>query len=251
MVDTINDLTLKLANYLLEENKGLNTVSVSGYLAYFTLLLVNVGLQGQAKYDLSAYLNCNYSYIDFSYLYDFLEYECIHSFTMDEFIMIGSVKSAIFHSAPPVENFIQMANYVYNFELVDIDPIYHEGQSNTINQWSLLLKHVPLEYIIPDTFYRELKLLIINEYFIGFKWLTPINKRYTYSETFTNYYSRKITVRMMRMVNYFRCYSDDEFKADIVFVNLETNGTYAVVVYPYVNSSVKDVLKNINVIMIY
>ncbi|KII73627.1 hypothetical protein RF11_08243 [Thelohanellus kitauei] len=248
MADTINQLTLELANYLLKQNEGLNTVSVSGYLAYFTLLLVNFGLQGQAKYDLSAFLDCNYSFIEISEFFNFLEYECIHSFTIDEFLKIGGVKSAIFHSSLSVDNFKQIAKYVYNFELEYIDSINKEYQANTINQWTQLLHHVPFHYIVPESFYREVKLLIINEYLISFKWMAPTSRRYTHSETFTDYYSRKITVKMMRMIDHFRCYTDVDIKADIVFVNLETNGTYAVVVYPYATSNVSDVLKNMNVI---
>ncbi|KII73625.1 hypothetical protein RF11_08240 [Thelohanellus kitauei] len=247
MTDSVNKLTLNLAKYYLEQNRGVNTISVSGYLAYFTLLLVNTGLQGQAKYDLSAFLDCNYSYLQFSECYKFLEYECIHSFTIDEFSMIGRVKSAIFHSSPPVEDFKRIAYESYDFEHISIHPTDGARQYYAMEYWTELLKNVPISRILPESVYTELKLMILHEYIVSFKWLKPAKARYTQIAPFTDLYSRIIPVKMMRMIDYYKCFHDDDVRASILFIDLETNGTYAVVVLPYLNENIMDVIKRLNV----
>ncbi|KII73631.1 hypothetical protein RF11_08247 [Thelohanellus kitauei] len=250
MADTINDLTIKLANHLLVQNEGINVVSFSGYLVYLTLLLINFGLQGQAKYNVSAFVNCNYSYIDFSFTKNVFEYECIDYFTMEEFSKVSTIKSAIFHSRRLVETFKQFALEKYDTEFINIDRMYNLRQMNTIKEWSVLLKRVPFYEILSEQGHEDLMLLFVQEYFVRFKWLIPLNKRNTKGKTFTDINSQTYNVKTMRIVDILNCYIDKESKASIVYVNLETNGTYAAVVLPFPDNNVKNLLQNITVIFL-
>ncbi|KII73632.1 Serpin B13 [Thelohanellus kitauei] len=246
MSGTINELTLKLANYLYEKHAQMNTVSFSGYMAYFTLLLLNFGLQGQAKYDLSAFLDCNYSYIEFSFEKNVFEYECISLLTIDEFYQIGSVRSAIFNSILLVESFKQMAIETYDFEFKSINPTNIADQYKTITEWTNLLKNAPYKYLFPEAYGTELEIFIFNELFIKFRWLIPANIRYSGNQIFTDINSMQYQIRMMRMIDFFGFYNDTDLKASIVFVKLELNGTYAAIVLPFVDNNIAYVLKNMN-----
>ncbi|KII68539.1 hypothetical protein RF11_09913 [Thelohanellus kitauei] len=226
MADTINELTLKLTRYFLDQIETINAVSISGFIAYLTLLLLNAGLQGQSKYDLSNFLDCNYSYLEFSFAKNVFEYECINFLTMAEFMTVGKVKSAIFHSKPIVETFKRIANEIYGIEVINIDPVWEEHQRHAINEWAKSIVEVPFHYILFRPFNIDLRLLIINEYLVRFKWFTPANKGYTRYGTFTNANSRPIKVRMMRMVDMFHYHNDSEIKASVVFVKLETDGIF-------------------------
>ncbi|KII73955.1 hypothetical protein RF11_03762 [Thelohanellus kitauei] len=247
MADTINELTLKLANFLLHENERINSVSISGYITYLTLLLLNIGLQGQAKYDLSVLLNCNYSYIQYSLIKNVFEFDCIHSFKMDEFMKVGNVKSAIFHSNHHMETFQAIAMETYNFELIEVDPRNNDLQKFIINYWGQTLKHVPFHDILFEPYTTDLQLLIINEYFISFKWKLPANPRYTNILEFTDISFITTQVKMMRMVDHYRFYNDQELQALIAFIELEEKNTYAVVVLPYLNNNIQSVLKGMEV----
>ncbi|KII71330.1 hypothetical protein RF11_05715 [Thelohanellus kitauei] len=170
---------------------------------------------------------------------------------MNEFSMVGTIKSAIFHSRQLVETFKQFGIEKYDFEFINIDPINTARQHNTINQWSKHLLNVPFHHIISQIIREELILLIVNEYSVRFKWLFPINKRYTKDETFTDINSKSHDVRMMRMVDIMKCYIDTELQASIVFVNLETNGTYAAIVLPFPENNVKNLVRNMNVTFLF
>ncbi|KII73630.1 hypothetical protein RF11_08246 [Thelohanellus kitauei] len=166
---------------------------------------------------------------------------------MDEFSKIGVIKSAIFHSRQLVETFKQFAIEKYDIEFINIDPVNNAHQHNTINKWTTLLKNVPFQYILSKPVQEELMLLIINEYSVRFKWLFPVNTRYTRDQTFTDINSISYNVQMMKMVDVFKCIADKELKATIVFIKLETQGTFAVIVLPFIENNIKDLLKNMNV----
>ncbi|KII73633.1 hypothetical protein RF11_08249 [Thelohanellus kitauei] len=246
MTATINELTLKLANNLLEKNAQMNMVAISGYIAYFTLLLLNFGLQGQAKYDLSAFLDCNYSFLEFSFEKNIFEYDCINLLTIDEFYQIGSVRSAIFHSRLLVESFKEVAGETYDFEFKSIDSTNIANQNKTINEWTNLLKSVPYKYIFSEAYRTEFILFIFNEFYIKFRWLIPANTRYSRNQIFTDINSMEYKIRMMRMIDYFGFYNDTDLKASIVFVKLEINGTYAAIVLPFIDNNIAYVLKHMN-----
>ncbi|KII73634.1 hypothetical protein RF11_08250 [Thelohanellus kitauei] len=227
MADTINQLSLKLANYYFDNHEEMTTISVSGYVTYFTLLLINFGLQGQAKYDLSAFLDCNYSYIEFSFEKNVFEYECINLLRMDELSHIGSARSAIFHSRYLFETFQLMAIQSFDFQPKPIDPVNSQHQYFSIYEWSNIFKKLPHGYIFSESQLSELILFIVNEIEIKFQWFAPANKRYTRTKTFTDIYSRQYEIKMMRLIDYLSFYNDLQLKASIYFVRLKQTGILA------------------------
>ncbi|KII73956.1 Serpin I2 [Thelohanellus kitauei] len=245
MADTINELTLKIARYFIENSERLDIVSVSGYVAYLTFLLVNIGLRGQAKYELSLFLNCNFSSIDYSPIDNIFNYECIDFFRMEEFFKIGMAQSAIFYSKPLVERFVQIALETYGFDHSYIDPTNIDIQTYTIEQWMKSIMKAPI-YDLLQNLKEELRLLIINAYFVRFKWKIPCIKRHTHFGHFTNIYSEKIKVYMIRMIDDYRYYNDEDFKTSVVFVALEQNDTYAAIVLPGEGINIFYVIEHMN-----
>ncbi|KII63930.1 Serpin B11 [Thelohanellus kitauei] len=245
MADSINELTLKLANYLLVNSGKRNTFSISGFIAYLTLSLVNKGIKGPSKDQLSDFLNCNYSLKEISYQIYAVEYNCIDYFGIEEFYNVGSVKSAFFHSQLPVESFKQMALESYDTELHPIDPTNNDRQIETINEWGKTLVDVPFSDIFTDLYKDEISLLIINEYYVCFQWKIPYMKRLTTNKIFTDINSEIIIVETMRKIEYLKYYNDKDLRADIVFVPLQETNMSAAIVLPHENN-IKDVLKRMN-----
>ncbi|KII73637.1 hypothetical protein RF11_08253 [Thelohanellus kitauei] len=106
---------------------------------------------------------------------------------------------------------------------------------------------VPFHYIIYETLPADLKLLIINEYFVGFKFMNSAKKKYSKRSTFIDKNNRKIKVTMMRMVDFFRFFNDTQLKASVFFIDLTLNGTYAALVVPHNDNNPKNIVNNLNV----
>ncbi|KII66650.1 Serpin H1 [Thelohanellus kitauei] len=249
MADAINDITLKLANYLFEQHGEFHSVSISGIITYLTLLLVNFGLMGPAKYHLLDFLNCNYSFLEISHSMYILNYKCIDYFTMDEFLKVGRVKTAFFHSMPPIENFQQTALQYFDVDLQSIDAKNKDSQLRTLNEWGKTLQDVPFSDIFIESYKKELSLLIINEYFLRFQWEMPFHPESTKKGKFKNINSRIVGVEMMRRVQFLRYYDDQELNASIAFIELLEKNVYAALVLPNEDDGVMDLLKRMNVIL--
>ncbi|KII64047.1 hypothetical protein RF11_09880 [Thelohanellus kitauei] len=246
MADSITEFTLKLARHLLVVNGQVGVVSISGFVGYLTLLLVDQGLRGPAKDHLSEFLDCNYSFIGISYTND-LEFECQNIFRMDEFRHIGSVKSAIFHSQKSVETFKQMALEFYDMEFQEIEPFSNTRQYYIITEWANSLRGVPMNDILVEPYGKELSLLMINEYTIRFQWRTPFLLRSTKKVSFTDITNKEHMILMMRMVDYFKFYNDLYLKASVVFIPLVDQDIFAAAVLPDEDNNVIELLKNMNV----
>ncbi|KII60626.1 Glia-derived nexin [Thelohanellus kitauei] len=246
MVDNVNEMTLKLANFLLTENQQLNMVSISGVIAYMTLSLITIGLLGPSKYELLDFLNCSYSLEEYSYPEYFLIYKCMDVSALDDFSKIGSVKTAIFHSKPALEYFKQIALESFDIDLQSIHSRNNEHQLLTIIHWSKTLKDVPFNILHHEPIKIKLSLLLISEYFIHFQWKTPFDVQSTKKTVFVDCYNNNRDVEIMRMVDYLRYYDDSELKAWIVFVALEDTDVFAAIVLPYYKNRLVDVLKKMS-----
>ncbi|KII73952.1 hypothetical protein RF11_03759 [Thelohanellus kitauei] len=249
MADAINKFTLKLVKFLLDNDGKINSVSVSGFVAYLILFLVNSGLPHQQSLKLSRLLNCNVTYFEFSYLTSLLDYECTDNFQMDEFSKIGIAKSVIFTSKLLVETFRQTALEHYEIETQPIDSKNYYNQLTAVYEWSQILKDTPLKKNWMTPFNKDLILLFISEYFIRFQWRTPLNHRFTTRSEFIGINGDAFQIETMRVIDYMRYMDDPEEKARIVFVHLAQSDTFAVVVIPYENSDVLDVVKRMSVII--
>ncbi|KII67022.1 Alpha-1-antitrypsin [Thelohanellus kitauei] len=244
MADIINDLTLKLANYFMADDDHLSSFSVNGLITYLTLSLVNIGLLGPVKYQLLDFLKCNYTFVLISYPSYFLQYKCVDSFTLDEFLKIGNVKSAIFHSSPIIQNFRQIAHQTINMEFYHIDPKNKENQSSTIFEWARRLEDISFQININEPYEQDLSLLVMNQYYTRFQWKTPFHLRSTKrSQKFTDVYNVEREVQMMRRVEILKYCNDPFMKASMVFIPLQEDDLYAAVVLPYFDSTLKNLLK--------
>ncbi|KII64599.1 hypothetical protein RF11_14460 [Thelohanellus kitauei] len=105
---------------------------------------------------------------------------------MEEFLKIGSAKSAIFHSKPPLQTFEQMALEAYEVELQAIDAKNEVLQYLAVNEWGKTLKDVPFFDILFEPQKTELSLLIVSENFVRFQWRLPFNEKSTTKGTFTD-----------------------------------------------------------------
>ncbi|KII64280.1 Serpin B13 [Thelohanellus kitauei] len=240
MAQSLNDFTLKLANYLLEQNTGMNSVSISGFMAYMTLSLLNKGLRGPAKRQLFDFLNCNSSKNEKN-----MEDECRDSFRSDEFSSIGSLKSTLFHSQPLVENFRQTAIETHGMDIQAIHRTNIDQQIQTINEWGNSIPDVSIRPILTEPFESPLRLLIINQYSVRFHWKSALGKRNTNKDTFFYLNSKSIQIKMMRIVDYFRYYEDTYLKASIIFVRLKEKDIFATIVKPYIPGEILDLVKKL------
>ncbi|KII69163.1 Alpha-1-antitrypsin [Thelohanellus kitauei] len=245
MADRINELTLKLANFLLEENGGIYTFSISGFIAYLTLSLVHKGLRGAEKDNLANLLKCNHSFREILPHEYTVEYHCIDYFGMDEFLSVGSVQSAIFYSKPLVETFIQTVLETSDIKLCPIDPRNLHLQLQTIYKWRDTLRHITLSKISFQQYNDELCLMIVSEYYLHFKWAKEFQRDLTHKKKFTLINSQIMHVKMMRKVELLRYYDDKFLKASVIFLELHEKHMYAAVVLPYENN-LKQLLQCMN-----
>ncbi|KII64053.1 Antithrombin-III [Thelohanellus kitauei] len=247
MADNVNEFTLKLANFLLKDDVKMFGFSISGFVAYMTLSFVSNGLQGHTKDQLLHLLNCNFSNMEISYTRTQMETQCLNSFLMDEFSAIGSAQSAIFHSKPVFENFQQMARDFYDIEMHPIDPTNHDIQQYTIDEWSKKLIGVYFNDVFKESIHEDISILIVNEYFARFKWKTPFNPRSIIKGIFTDISMNNITADFMKMTDIFRFYNDVVIGASIIFIPLVDDDMYAVIMLPYPDKNLLDILPRINV----
>ncbi|KII67008.1 Serpin A3-7 [Thelohanellus kitauei] len=247
MADRANDLTLKLAKFLMEADGYPITFSISGFIAYVTLSIITKGLRSPAKDRFLDLLNCSYSHLEESHERSFLEFKCLNSNEMIDFEKAGRVKSAIFHTKTPYETFKQMAFEHAGIEFQIVHDTNYALQYHLINEWGKTLEDVPFTNIFIESMDEELSLLIFNEYFVRFQWKSPFNPKTTKDQYFKNIYDQDVRVDMMRRIMYSRYYDDQELMATIVFIPLEQDDMYAAVVLPHSTNNIMDLLRNMNV----
>ncbi|KII73951.1 hypothetical protein RF11_03758 [Thelohanellus kitauei] len=250
MADRINDFTIKLANYLFMLNEGRFTVSFSGLIAYLSLSLLTIGLHGPVKDSLLDCLNCNISSSEISQTRNILEDQCLNTFHMNEFLKIGSYKSAIFHSKKPLESFKQMALEKYDTELKTFDGISNDLQLLKLNEWVRTLSDGPFPNIFIHPFKQELSLLIINDYLVQFQWRAGTKQRYNTKTIFTDIKGKSAKVVTMRIIEYVKYLNDPLMKAEMVFIPLQEENIFASIVLPYNDSNIKDLLQSMNVYLL-
>ncbi|KII67019.1 Plasminogen activator inhibitor 1 [Thelohanellus kitauei] len=228
------------------ETEEIRPVSISGFIAYLMLSLVYMGIRGPDKHKLSYFLNCNFSFVNESHVKIFLELDCQNAFKIIEFSKIGSVRSVIFHSKTPMENFKQIALEVFETGLQNIDATNNDRQFHTIDEWAKTITDIPFNDLITVPFKEELSLLIINQYFARFQWKTPFERRYIRKGTFTDIDSETENIELMRKTEYMKYFCDHNLKASIVYLPLHVDGIHAVVVVPFEDNDVLTVLNGMN-----
>ncbi|KII61681.1 Plasminogen activator inhibitor 2, macrophage [Thelohanellus kitauei] len=233
MVESINELTLKLANFLMEKNGGVESLSISGVIIYMTLSLIHYGLHGSDKDKLSDFLNSNFSFSEFACPSYVLQFTCISTFGMEKFSKIGISQSAIFYSTPLEEYFQKFAMRAYKIDYKYLEYTHRGFQMMEMNNWARSLQDSPFTENIDESLDEDLRMLIINAYFIRFHWGLQSKNRYTKLRKFTLNETREVYVKMMRMVNIFRCFDDNTLNASIVFVPLKENNICAAIVLPH------------------
>ncbi|KII64058.1 Antithrombin-III [Thelohanellus kitauei] len=251
MAEKVNEFTFKLANFLIEEDGRLFAFSISGFIAYLTLSLVNKGLTGSTKDQLIDLLNCNFSNIEISNTRSRMENQCTDLLRMNQFSKIGSAKSAIFHSKPVMEIFSQIALEYYDTEMRSVDPTNNDLQQARINAWGNTLLEVPYTNIFVESYNEELSLLIMNEYFARFKWKIPFHPQATRRGFFKDIGMNEIAVNFLKKVEYLKYYNDTALGASIVFLSLEEYDTYGAIVLPYPDNNIQDLLRKIKSQKIY
>ncbi|KII61682.1 hypothetical protein RF11_08235 [Thelohanellus kitauei] len=242
----MNKLTLQLANHLLEI-RPTEPISINGVIAYMTLSLLNTRLEGNEKFQFFDLLSLNFSpkaLSSASYLYDLTT---VASYANDEFSSVGIGKSGIFHSKTLDKYFELMAKHAYHMDLQDINYPNQGFQIKLINNWVKSLNDTPFGDIIIDHFPEEIQLVIINEYFIRFKWRFPSKKKFTKMQYFTDIFYRFIKVKTMRIVDVAKYYEDVNLKASVVIIQLKDQEISAVIALPYKNNTVYNLLKRMNV----
>ncbi|KII64056.1 Corticosteroid-binding globulin [Thelohanellus kitauei] len=247
MAERVNEFTLKLAKFLLDNDGNTAAFSISGLVIYLTLSLVSEGLDGHPKDQLLDLLNCNFSHMEISYARTTTEIDCLNSFMMDEFSKTGVSKSAIFHSKSVLETFKQMALEYYETEMHPIDPTDSDRQQHAINEWKKTQLGFPYFSIHLGTYREELSLLIINECYLRFKWQIPFFQKSTKKEIFKDISMNDITVNLMRRADVFKYYDDTILEASVVFIRFEQFGIFAAIVLPKPDNNVQDLLPRINV----
>ncbi|KII64057.1 hypothetical protein RF11_09891 [Thelohanellus kitauei] len=247
MTERVNELTLKLANFLLEKDGEWISFSISGFIAYLTLSFISIGLKGPTKYQLLDLLNCNFSYMEKSNTRIIMEHECTNSLKMDDFSKIGMAKSAIFHSKPAFQIFKQIALEYYDLEMHMIDPTNYDLQQHTINEWGKTLMDVPFINIFTDQYKEEVSVLIMNEYYASFEWRKHFHPKQNSLDMFKDSKMNIHTVDFMKRVDDYKYYNDTVIGASIVFLLLNKAGTYAAVVVPHSDNNVQNLLERMNV----
>ncbi|KII61684.1 Serpin I2 [Thelohanellus kitauei] len=243
MADSINEHTLKLANYLLEAGGRRNLVSISGILSYLTLSLINTGLHGPEKDQMLGLLNSDNSLEEFACPTFEMLLSCISTYGWTEFSRIAVSKTAIFHSSNLTDDFKQKAIGSFGIELIGIDANSEMFQRYIIDKWKRSLPNIPFLDSSFKPFQDELKLLFMNQYYLSFQWRLPFNKRYTKIGSFTDIYNSVVNVHLMRIVNILRYYKDEQLNATIVFLQLKDTEIRAVVVLPDADTNIKYILK--------
>ncbi|KII61680.1 hypothetical protein RF11_08233 [Thelohanellus kitauei] len=199
----------------------MGSVSFSGLIVYVTLSLINFGLRNPEKAKLLYLLNCNNSSPTLAHFHYVIQLSCISSFALREFGEIGGMKSAIFHSSPPVENFQQMALENYDIHFENINAVNYASQHATIKEWSKSVQENDFFDILNNPLETELSILPIDDLYIRFNWIMPLKTRYTEKRNFTDNLGNQFEVNMMRMVNLLKYYHDTELKASIVSIQLQ------------------------------
>ncbi|KII67012.1 hypothetical protein RF11_07551 [Thelohanellus kitauei] len=247
MADRVNEVTLKLAKFLLQENGSINMFTISGFVAYLTLSLLNIGLRGPSKYQISDFLGCNFTFMEISEIKDIQEYGCSNLLKMDEFNDVGRTQTAIFHSIRALEDFKQMALENYNIELIPVPRGSDLRHITIINQWAKNRKDIPYGDTFIQPFRDEISSLIIDDNYIRFNWEVSFREAWTSKGIFTNNNGKNIVVDTMILIEYLYYLDDNNTKASILFLPCDDYDTFSVIVLPHEETNLVAVLKRMKV----
>ncbi|KII69367.1 Serpin A3-8 [Thelohanellus kitauei] len=245
LIETINNATILLARCFLEDGIQSKNFAFSGLLSYLTLAVINIGLQGPTKYQLSEYLNNNFTHSSYQMTTN-KKAQRRYLVGMEYLESISQVYSSIFYSGRTEENFEQMAMELFDFELFHIHGSTVSQRIQIVLDWIHEKMPVIGGYSFKMPFDDEFSTTILNTCYIKHKWDQMFNTKKTTAQLFTNGYDQKIVVPMMKNMDAFKVYEDPMIGSRTLFMPFENEDIYAAIVVPF-HSSIEHILNKINV----
>ncbi|KII69368.1 hypothetical protein RF11_06277 [Thelohanellus kitauei] len=243
--DIINDATLQLAKYFLGVGEASQNLAFSGLLSYLTLAVVNVGLGGQTKYQLSEYLHYNFTFTRKRKRNDFHTEKKVYLLGMDQLQNISVVHSSIFHSGRIQTSFMKMATEIFDLDFILTNSSDITQRMQIIQEW--LHERMPIinahSYAIPIE--NQFSTIILNTCYIQHEWEQIFNKERTTAQIFIGP-EGNTWVQMMNNTDGFRYYEDHRNGAKLVYLPFKDQDIYGAIVLPNPAIRIESVLVKVN-----
>ncbi|KII69369.1 Serpin I2 [Thelohanellus kitauei] len=220
-------------------------------MSYLTLALINVGLEGETKYQLSEYMNYNFSFRTRKPSSDDMSYYKLYLVGLESLRTVSVVHSSVFHSGRIQIKFMEMAKELLEIEFIRTNSSIFTERMYIILQWLHDRMHIlgGHAYFVPVE--EEYSTLIINTCYIHYNWERMFNSEKTTIQEFWINDKNSIPVPMMNITDVFRYYDDARTLTEIVFLPFEGQDIYAVIVLPNRLITVEYLLSYIDSISIH
>ncbi|KII69014.1 hypothetical protein RF11_09956 [Thelohanellus kitauei] len=242
--ESVNEFTRTIFNYIYATQGSTGNIAFSGFGLYSLMTMINLGLRGKYREQLSNFLKENHTEI--FYLLTWKESQFAKTWLDNRKLMesVSDSNSILFHSCRISELYWILSTHLFNLNFRATNFSNPQDLLKKINQWVNQKTRGLIQNLWNDYLDFHTMMVFINTLFFNSIWLIPFDTKATTPGIFFDEVNNPIVVLMMNQDSSYQVYVDHAHNVTILFIPFQQVTVYGVVLLPNLGYSLKDLIRN-------
>ncbi|KII61911.1 Alpha-1-antitrypsin [Thelohanellus kitauei] len=242
--DLVNEFTRTVFNHLFAAQNSTGNIAFSGLSLYSLMAVINLGLGGRSREQLSSFLNRRFTQLFDESLFNPPE-DMQACYNDRELIKsVSELSYYVFHCCGIFDPYRSTSKQFFDLNIQVLSLRHQNMIAPTRNEWINNKIYGLMNNLLKDSLDSDSQLVFINTLFFNNNWFIPFNIEDTKQEIFRDDKDRPLMVSMMNHEDYYQIYVDYPHDVTVLFIPLKQVYVYGVVVLPREGYALKDMIKN-------